>query len=103
MSFALQDNQQVDLSVVTEDAAGNPSTDAGTLTWSVDDASILSLSATTGTSVTVAATGKIGTATVTVTDAETDGENFSGSLAIDVVGGTTTQIVIEPGTPTTKA
>lgn len=98
----IQDAQQVDLTVSTVDAAGNPSTDTGTLTWSVDDATLLSLSDTTGTSITVAAVGPLGTATVTVSDAETDGENFTGSLAIDIVGGNTTEILIDADTPVAK-
>lgn len=107
VEMLLQDNQQVALSVTTEDAAGNPSTDTGSLVFSVDDSSILTLTDNGDGTATVAATGKVGTAVVTVSDQEaanadgSAGADFLGSLSINVVGGPTTQIVIVAGTPTT--
>jgi hypothetical protein len=102
MSFALTDSQEVILSVSAEDAANNPATLEGSLSWAVDDPTILNLTINDDGTVTVASTGKEGSATVTVSDADADseGDSFTGSLAIDVVGGEVTQVIITPGAPT---
>lgn len=100
----LQDDQQVTLSVSATDAAGNPVVDAGTLSFSVDDDSILTLTDNGDGTALVVTTGTLGTATVTVSDDEdADGNaDFQGSLAIDVVTGTVTEITITPGEPSSR-
>lgn len=100
----LLDNQNVTLSVSGTDVKGNPVdlTTGGTLTFTVDDDSILTLTDNGDGTASIAAVGPLGTATVTVSDdTDVDGTpNFQGSLAVDVVASGVTGIVIEPGTPT---
>jgi hypothetical protein len=101
----LLDSQQVTLSVSGVDAAGNPVPVSATgLSFSVDDESILTLTDNGDGSALVVTTGSLGTATVTVSD-DPDGDgtvNFQGSLAIDVVTGDVTEIVINAGEPSSR-
>jgi hypothetical protein len=100
----LQDDQQVTLSVSATDDAGNVVVDAGTLSFSVDDDTILTLTDNGDGTALVVTTGAVGTATVTVTDDEdADGNpDFQGSLAIDVVTGAVAEISITAGTPSSR-
>jgi hypothetical protein len=101
----LLDSQQVTLSVSGVDAAGNPVPIQPTgLSFSVDDPAILNLTDNGDGTALVVTTGTLGTATVTVND-DPDGDgtvNFQGSLAIDVVTGDVTEIVVSAGEPTSR-
>jgi hypothetical protein len=102
VSFTLKDNQQVDLSLTFQDAAGNATVDTGALAWASSDDSVLVVVDNGNGSATAVAQGPVGSATVTVTDTETNGQQFIGSLAIDVVGGDTAAITVVAGTPVDK-
>ena len=104
MSVQLQDDQEVDLTVETRDAAGNVVDNPGTLTWTVDDATVLAVvvDEATPAQAVVRTTGKIGVATVTVSD-DLDGDPTTaealGALAFEVVTGPVTQITVSAGEP----
>jgi len=94
-------DQQVTLSVSAVDRYGNPTDITGDSVWRSSDESIVQVEADDDDiSIAVArAVGPIGTASVTFTnDLNQDGTgDFIGSLAIDVVGGEMSEIVIVPG------
>ena len=92
-------DQQVTLTVEAQDAYGNPVDISGANpNWTSSDDSIISVTGD-GPSGTAVAVGPVGTASVTV--ASQDG-TLQGSLAIDVVAGDVTEIVITAGEPTDK-
>ena len=99
-------DQQVELSISGEDRYGNPVDISGDLAWSSSDPSIVIVEANEGdnSKAIAKAVGPVGTAAVTVSnDVDQDGTgDFQGSLAIDVVAGDITEIVITPGEPTDK-
>jgi len=99
MSFALKADQKVSASVSAVDEMGNPTQFTGTAVYAVDDTAILSLTDNGDGSCSVAATGTLGTAVLSVTDTETSGQEFMGSIAIDVVAGDVTTLAIELGEP----
>jgi hypothetical protein len=102
VSVQLQDNQEVDLTATAQDAAGNAVANPGTLTWSVDDSTVLTVTVSEADQavVTVSTTGKLGVATVTVND-DLDGDPTTaeavGSLSFEVVTGPVTQITVGVG------
>lgn len=102
----LRDDQKVDLSVSFTDQAGNPVApeQVGSLTFSVDDASVLAVEDHGDGTATVTTVGPLGTATVTVmNDHDDDGTaDFQGSLAFDVVAGDVAAINVVPGEPTSR-
>lgn len=108
VSVQLQDDQEVDLAVVATDAAGNVVPNPGTLTWTVDSTDVLTLALDPSdqAKATAVTTGKVGVATVTVSD-DLDGNPATaeavGSLSFEVVAGAVTQIQVTAGTPRTKA
>lgn len=94
-TFTLKDNEKVTLTLAFEDEAGNPASAPENVApqWSVSDDTVATVSLSDdGLSATVEATGKLGTAQVSVNDA-----NISGTLDIQVVSGDATQVVIQPG------
>jgi len=99
MSVALTDNQQASFSVSGTDARGNPAQITGTPTFSVDRTDILELTDNGDGTGMVRATGQIGTAVLSVADTETDGDEFAGSVSIDVLAGQVTAVTIDLGTP----
>ena len=104
--LTLTDNQEVVLSVVGEDAKGNPAPLPVEPVWAVGGANpgIITLTpAADGMSATVVATGGLGTAQVTVSDAIAAGDTIQGILDVTVVGDVATQIVINAGTPTEQS
>jgi hypothetical protein len=99
MSFVLTDNQQVSFGVSGTDAAGNPATLTGTPVFAVDNTDVLTLTDNGDGTGSVAAAGPLGTAVLSVTDSETNGDQFSGSVSIDVLAGNVTAVSIDLGTP----
>jgi len=100
-------DQQVALEVSATDAYGNPVTDdLGDVTWTSSDPSVVEVvQSESPTAVTARAVGPAGTAAVTVTadpDRDTGTPNFQGSLAVDVVAGDVTELVVTAGTPEDK-
>jgi galactose mutarotase-like enzyme len=76
VSFTLKDNQEATFQLVGTDAGGNDTPFTGTPKFSVDDPSILTLVDNGDGKGTVSAAGKVGTGTLSVTDAETDGSEL---------------------------
>lgn len=103
MSFTLKDNQTVTFAVSGKDAVGNAAPLTGVPVFAVDDASILTLVDNGDGTGSVTSTAVIGVATLSVTDAETNGANFIGSLAFDVIAGDVAAVSIDPGVPTDVA
>lgn len=97
-------DQQVDLSISGQDAYGNPVEITGDTTWTSSDETIVSLTVHDSAHATAVAVGPVGSAAVSVTnDVNNDGSgDYFGSLAVSVVAGQMTEIVIEAGTPTDK-
>lgn len=103
LTVQLTADQQVDLSVGAEDAYGNPVDITGAnVTWASSDESIVSLNVDRQdeTKAVAVAVGPTGTASVTVSGGSDT--QYQGSLAIDVVAGDVTEIVVTAGTPTDK-
>ena len=103
MSFVLTDNQQVTFSVSGQDARGNAAPLTGTPVFAVDNTDVLTLTDNGDGTGMVAATGTLGTAVLSVSDSETNGDQFSGSVSIDVLAGNVTAVSIDLGTPTDQA
>lgn len=99
MSFTLKDNQKVSFGVSGKDSHGHDAVLTGTPVFAVDDSSILTLVDNGDGSGSVTAVGAIGSATLSVTDSETDGQSFIGSVAIDVIAGDVAAVEIALGTP----
>jgi hypothetical protein len=87
----LTDIQQVTLSVEPEDSKGDATSD--TLTWSVDDATVITLQPSADTLSCLCVAGNPGTASVTVTDG-----TISASDALIVTASAATQLVLTEGT-----
>lgn len=107
MTVQLRDDQEVDLTVEARDAAGNVVANPGTLTWTVDQATTLTLTVDPddAAKATVTTTGLLGVATVTVSD-DLDGDPTTaeavGSLSFEVVAGAVTQITVAAGEPRSR-
>ena len=92
------DSEQVALSIQPVDAAGNPATVDGVPSWSSSDTSVLTLTPSAdGLSAVAAATGKLGTSTISVTLG-----SISGTLQVDVHSGAAVSVTISAGTPSAK-
>lgn len=108
ITLQLQATQQVALAVSAQDRYGNPVTVAGNLLWTSSDESVITLDQSqvpVDGSVTAVTTGAVGSAAVTVTD-DVNGDgtgDYIGSLAIDVVAGPMSEIVVTAGTPVDKS
>lgn len=92
----LTDEQQVTLSVEPEDTKSQPTSD--TLTWSVDDDTVITLQPSDDTLSCLCIAGNPGTGNVTVTDG-----TISASDSLIVVASAATQLVITEGTPEAQA
>jgi hypothetical protein len=100
MSFTLRDTQEVTFRVTGKDVHEHDTALTGTPVFAVDDPTILTLVDNGDGSGKVTSTGAVGTATLTVNDAETDGNSFIGSVAIDVVSGPVSAVAVTLDTPT---
>ena len=92
----LTDLQQVTLSVAEQDSKGQPVSD--TLTWSVDQDSVISLVPSADTQSCLCVAGVDGTAVVTVTD-NTVTPPLTATDTLTVVSSAATSLVISEGTP----
>lgn len=95
----LTDAQQVDFSVSETDSKGNPTT-SSTLSWSLDDPSVGTLTVSSDTLSANFVSAAPGTANLTVTD--NDDPNVTGVEAIQVTAGPAAAITITAGTPTAQ-
>lgn len=98
--MSLLDNQKVSFSVAGTDEAGNAAPLTGTPAFSVDRPDILALTDNGDGTGEVASTGVLGTAVLSVSDTETDGDQFFGSVSIDVLASDVTGVTIQMGEPT---
>lgn len=94
-TMQLHDNEQFDLSADTKDAKGFETADV--LTWSVDDADVVSLVVSDDTKTCTVVAGNPGSAVITVTDG-----TLTATEAVDVITGDTTAIVLGEGAVTTQ-
>lgn len=96
MAFQLKDTEQVVLTAKVVDAKGNPASLVGKGTWTVADATVVSVTAADdGLSATVVAGTTFATTTVTF---EVDG--VTATFDVTLVGGPAASATIEAGTPT---
>lgn len=92
----LTDLQQVTLSVAEQDAKGQPVSDS--LTWSVDNPQVITITPSADTQSCVCVAGVDGTATITVADNSVN-PPLTGSDVITVVSSAATALVINEGAP----
>lgn len=100
LSMDLQADKKVTLTANYTDEVGNPTTapDGATVTYTVDDSSIISLTDNGDGTAVAAATGTLGTATVHG-EASFNGQTVTGDLAIVVVAGLAERFEISAGEP----
>lgn len=96
----LQADKKVPLSVAYTDEVGNPLDPpvGATVTYTVDDPTIINLTDNGDGTAEAAATGTLGTANVHV-EAAVDGTTFSGDLQIVVVAGDAERLAVLAGPP----
>lgn len=98
--MALKADQKVAFSLQATDEVGNPGEFVGTIVFSVDDASIVTLTDNGDGTGEVAATGTLGTAVLSAEATRTsDSKVFMGSVSIDVIAGDVEVIDIVLGEP----
>ena len=97
----LQADKQVTLTGQFTDEVGNavPAPDGSTVTYTVDDASVINLTDNGDGTAVAAATGTLGTANVHG-EASFNGSTVSGDLQIVVVAGLAERFTISAGEPT---
>lgn len=97
----LMADKQVTLNVEYTDEVGNPASAPAnsSVTFTVDDPTIINLTDNGDGTATAAAVGALGTATVHV-DATADGQSLTGDLAIVVVAGLAERLNVVAGEPT---
>jgi len=101
ITVQLTADQQVTLTISGEDAYDNPvEIDPSLAVWTSSDEGIVQVQPQTGTASAIAvAVGPTGAAAVTVSNAD---QTVSGSIAIEVVAGQVTEVVVTAGTPEDK-
>lgn len=103
----IKDNQEFDVAVSFTDAAGNAASVQGAPAWTVDNTAALTVTPSAdGLSAVVSAVGPTGTGQVSVSaDADLgDGTTtITGVLAVEVIAGDATMIVLNPGPARDKA
>lgn len=95
----LKADQKASFELAATDEVGNPTEFDGTIAYTVDDASILSLTDNGDGTGEIAATGTLGTAVLTGTATRADGRVFTGVAAVQVVAGDAETFDIEFGEP----
>lgn len=100
----LNDVQSCTLSIQPVDSRNNPAPVDGAPTWTVSDATILTISVdSTGLTATITAAGALGVSQVNVSadaDLGSGVTTITGTLDVTVVASQATTIAINPGTPT---
>lgn len=96
IAVQLTDLQQVTLSVAEQDSKGQPVAD--TLTWSVDNTSVITLVPSADTQSCLCVAGTDGIATVTVTDNSVT-PPLTGTDTLTVGSSAATALVLSEGTP----
>ena len=96
----LKVSQQLPVAVVAEDKFGNPTGAFDSVpVWSLSDDTLgVANASADGLSAVVVPSGKEGTCTLQVL-ASADGKQLSGSLALVLIAGDATQLVLQAGTP----
>ncbi|WP_239382610.1 MULTISPECIES: hypothetical protein [unclassified Frankia] len=96
--MAIRDDQTVSFSVIGKDARDNEVPLAGVV-FSVDRPDLGLLTDNGDGTGSVAAVGPLGVIVLTAVDTESNGNQFTGSVAIPVVGGDVQVVEIRLGTP----
>jgi hypothetical protein len=97
----LEADKQVAFALQATDEVGNPTEFDGTIVFSVDDPSVVSLTDNGDGTGVAAATGTLGVATLTGTATRaSDGATFTGAEAINVVAGLAEAFSLEFDEPT---
>jgi hypothetical protein len=100
-TMELQADKKVVLRVSTTDEMGNPTTDDATLSWASQDESRVRITDNGDGTAEAAAVGPVGATVVEATGTRiSDGKQFSGAIAINVIAGDTEAIAIEAGEAT---
>jgi hypothetical protein len=100
LNMLLQADKKVTVSLQAHDEVGNPAEFDGAITFAGSDNTILAVTDHEDGTCEVAATGLLGTATVTVVATrDSDGKTFQGSLAFDVVTGDVESIELVASAP----
>lgn len=106
MATTLTDIQRVPVILETDDAAGNPLTDAAFTippNWQSSDPTIVTVSVSAdGLSADVVTTGKLGTAQITVTGTSVDGRTITGIGDVSIVTSGPATFKLNFGTPVDK-
>lgn len=104
MDLVITASQQFRVDIEPVDKAGNPSTLAHVPVWSVSDPAILAVEpAADGMSAVVSATGKLGTAQVSVTaggNPTSEANTITGTVDVQVVAGKAVSLCLTLGTAT---
>lgn len=102
----LTDSQQVNLKVAFADKAGNAAAVDGAPVWTSSDETVLTVAAATdGLSAVATATGKLGTAQVSVSadaDLGSGTTTLTGTLDVTVLAGSAVSAVVSADAPTDK-
>jgi hypothetical protein len=97
----LQADKKVDFGFAPVDEMGNPTSFDGTVSFSVDDPSVVTLTDNGDGTGTVAAVGVLGVATLTGTVTPNDGSDvITGAEAVNVIAGDTASFAFTFGEPT---
>jgi hypothetical protein len=103
----IKDNQEFDVALSFQDAAGNAASVQGAPTWTVDNTAALTVTPSDdGLSAVVSAVGPTGTGQVSVSADADLGEGtttITGVLDVEVIAGDATLIVLNPGPARDKA
>ena len=97
----LTDIQQIPLTAAFLDAAGNATAASG-VTWASDSPIVTIVPGSSPEFCTAVAAGPLGTANVTCTAVNDAGQSISGSIALEVVASSATQVAVTAGDPAAK-
>jgi hypothetical protein len=94
----LHDDAKVSLSIQAKDDRNNPTSFDGTIVYSVDNTSVVSLTDNGDGTAVAASTGTLGTAVLSVVATRAnDGQVFNGAEAINVIPSGAVSIQVVPG------
>ena len=98
----ITNEQEFDLSIAFQTAAGSPATVTGTPAWSASDPNIITLTVAADGLSAVVASGNVGTATIAVTATTASGATVSGTFDVAVVVAEAAVVVFTAGAPRLK-